>query len=96
MMTGAPEPGQEPGESLEPGFALLIGFIVLSEEPDALAVLGIACVVRSMSTTLISLSSRTAAAAITVHDMRGAESARDIGLFTAAGEGGLRDRPRQR
>ncbi len=31
--------------SLEPGFALLIGFIVLSQEPDALAVLGIACVV---------------------------------------------------
>lgn len=31
--------------SLEPAFALLIGFIVLSQEPDALAVLGIACVV---------------------------------------------------
>jgi len=31
--------------SLEPAFALLIGFVVLSQEPDALAVLGIACVV---------------------------------------------------
>jgi inner membrane transporter RhtA len=31
--------------SLEPAFALLIGFIVLAQQPDALAVLGIACVV---------------------------------------------------
>jgi len=31
--------------SLEPAFALLIGFVVLSQQPDALAVLGIACVV---------------------------------------------------
>jgi inner membrane transporter RhtA len=31
--------------SLEPAIALLIGFIVLSQQPDALAVLGIACVV---------------------------------------------------
>ena len=31
--------------SLEPAFALLIGFIVLGQQPDALAVLGIACVV---------------------------------------------------
>ena len=31
--------------SLEPAFALLIGFVVLSQRPDALAVLGIACVV---------------------------------------------------
>lgn len=30
---------------LEPAIALLIGFIVLSQEPDVLAVLGIACVV---------------------------------------------------
>lgn len=31
--------------SLEPAFALLIGFIVLDQQPEALAVLGIACVV---------------------------------------------------
>ena len=31
--------------SLEPAFALLIGFMVLSQQPDALAVLGIGCVV---------------------------------------------------
>lgn len=31
--------------SLEPAIALLIGFVVLSQQPDALAVLGIACVV---------------------------------------------------
>ncbi len=31
--------------SLEPAFALLIGFIVLSQKPDALAIVGIACVV---------------------------------------------------
>ena len=31
--------------SLEPAFALLIGFVVLSQQPDAMAVLGIACVV---------------------------------------------------
>jgi inner membrane transporter RhtA len=31
--------------SLEPAFALLVGFLVLGQEPDALAVLGIACVV---------------------------------------------------
>ena len=31
--------------SLEPAFAVLIGFIVLSQQPDALALLGIACVV---------------------------------------------------
>ena len=31
--------------SLEPAFALLIGFIVLNQRPDALGVLGIACVV---------------------------------------------------
>ena len=31
--------------SLEPAFALLIGFIVLNQKPDALGVLGIACVV---------------------------------------------------
>src|SRR4051812_9260764 len=31
--------------SLEPAFALLIGLIVLGQRPDALAVLGIACVV---------------------------------------------------
>jgi inner membrane transporter RhtA len=31
--------------SLEPAFALLIGFVVLGQEPDVLAVLGIACVV---------------------------------------------------
>ncbi len=31
--------------AVEPAFALLIGFIVLSQQPDALAVLGIACVV---------------------------------------------------
>jgi inner membrane transporter RhtA len=30
---------------LEPAIALLIGFVVLSQQPDALAVLGIACVV---------------------------------------------------
>ena len=31
--------------SLEPAFALLIGFVLLSQQPDALGVLGIACVV---------------------------------------------------
>jgi inner membrane transporter RhtA len=31
--------------SLEPAFALLIGFVVLRQEPDALAIVGIACVV---------------------------------------------------
>ena len=31
--------------SLEPAIAVLIGFIVLSQQPDALALLGIACVV---------------------------------------------------
>ena len=31
--------------SLEPAFALLIGFVVLRQAPDALALLGIACVV---------------------------------------------------
>jgi len=31
--------------ALEPAFALLIGFVVLQQEPDALAVVGIACVV---------------------------------------------------
>jgi inner membrane transporter RhtA len=31
--------------SLEPAFALLIGFVVLGQRPDVLAVLGIACVV---------------------------------------------------
>jgi inner membrane transporter RhtA len=31
--------------SLEPAFALLIGFVALGQEPDVLAVLGIACVV---------------------------------------------------
>jgi len=31
--------------SLEPAFALLIGFIVLGQKPDALAVLGIGCVI---------------------------------------------------
>jgi inner membrane transporter RhtA len=31
--------------SLEPAFALLIGFVALSQKPDVLAVLGIACVV---------------------------------------------------
>lgn len=31
--------------SLEPAFALLVGFVVLRQEPDALAILGIACVV---------------------------------------------------
>lgn len=31
--------------SLEPAFALLIGFIVLNQHSDALAILGIACVV---------------------------------------------------
>lgn len=31
--------------SLEPAFALLIGFVVLRQEPGALAILGIACVV---------------------------------------------------
>jgi inner membrane transporter RhtA len=31
--------------SLEPAFALLIGFVVLGQRPDALAVFGIACVV---------------------------------------------------
>ena len=31
--------------SLEPAFALLIGFVVLRQEPNALAIVGIACVV---------------------------------------------------
>lgn len=31
--------------SLEPAFALLVGFVVLSQQPNALAVIGIACVV---------------------------------------------------
>jgi inner membrane transporter RhtA len=31
--------------SLEPAFALLIGFVVLGQRPDALAIVGIACVV---------------------------------------------------